>query len=266
MPVTHIRMSGQPLQAIATPAGLVVLALLLLCGCGSLKQAIQNRPCTYGAFDVVQIDLARHKLEHYWRDADGKPLYTLERARAMIEARGDSVVALTNAGIYTADFTPLGLLVQEGKELRPLNLRDGYGNFYLKPSGVFYLFDENAGIVRSGGFPDVRAAVTLAIQSGPLLVEDGKMHPAFMHGSANCRLRSGIGVRPDGTVHLVISRAAVNFYEFARFFRDDLGCVDALYLDGAISSLYAPTAGRRDRSRARYAGMLAVIASGRRNR
>jgi uncharacterized protein YigE (DUF2233 family) len=30
----------------------------------------------------------------------------------------------------------------------------------------------------------------------------------------------------------------VNFYEFARFFRDGLGCANALFLDGTISSLY----------------------------
>ncbi len=234
--------------------------VLLLFGCRSLKQALQNRPCTYGAFDVVQIDLTRHRLEHFWKDADGNPLRTLEQTSALIESRGDSIVALTNAGIYTAELAPLGLLVQNGDELRPLNLRDGYGNFYLRPNGVFYLSDGRAEIRRSEVFSDLRASVSLAIQSGPLLVEGGRIHPAFTHGSHNCRLRSGIGVRPDGKITLVISRAGVNFYEFARYFRDELGSDDALYLDGSISSLYAPSTGRKDQSRARYAGMLAVIA------
>jgi uncharacterized protein YigE (DUF2233 family) len=48
-------------------------------------------------------------------------------------------------------------------------------------------------------------------------------------------------------VHFVITKARVNFYEFARFFRDDLGCNDALFLDGGIASgLYAPELGRDD--------------------
>ena len=247
------------LRILASPAGLIALAMILS-GCRSVKQAIQNRPCTYGAFDVVQVDLKRHRLEHHWKDASGNLLLTLEQARTLIEARGDSIVALTNAGIYTRDLAPVGLLVREGIELRPLNLRDGYGNFYLKPNGVFYLADGRAGIVRSDGYPDIEGEVSLAIQSGPLLVENGKMHAAFTHGSANCRLRSGIGVRSDGTVVLAISRAAVNFYEFGRYFRDELGCDNALYLDGSISSLYAPTASRTDRSRRHYAGILAVIA------
>jgi uncharacterized protein YigE (DUF2233 family) len=32
----------------------------------------------------------------------------------------------------------------------------------------------------------------------------------------------------------------------ARFFRDELGCTDALYFDGTVSSLWSPELGRRD--------------------
>jgi uncharacterized protein YigE (DUF2233 family) len=38
----------------------------------------------------------------------------------------------------------------------------------------------------------------------------------------------------------------VNFYSFATLFRDRLQCPDALFLDGSVSSLYAPDAGRDD--------------------
>jgi uncharacterized protein YigE (DUF2233 family) len=36
---------------------------------------------------------------------------------------------------------------------------------------------------------------------------------------------------------------------FAKFFIDELGCREALYLDGSISSLYAPQVGREDDGR-----------------
>ncbi|MDP3237182.1 MAG: hypothetical protein Q8N26_30620 [Myxococcales bacterium] len=36
---------------------------------------------------------------------------------------------------------------------------------------------------------------------------------------------------------LAISRDEVSFFDFASFFRDELGCADALYLDGIISGL-----------------------------
>jgi uncharacterized protein YigE (DUF2233 family) len=39
----------------------------------------------------------------------------------------------------------------------------------------------------------------------------------------------------------------VNFHDFARFFRDGLGCEDALFLDGGSApGLYAPELGRDD--------------------
>jgi len=43
-----------------------------------------------------------------------------------------------------------------------------------------------------------------------------------------------------------MSEVPVNFYEFATFFRDQLHCPDVLFLDGTISSIYAPELKRND--------------------
>ena len=58
-------------------------------------------------------------------------------------------------------------------------------------------------------------------------------------------IRNGVGVR-GGEALFAISDQPVSFGRFARFFRDGLGCPDALYLDGAVSSLWAPAMGRQD--------------------
>lgn len=43
-----------------------------------------------------------------------------------------------NGGMFKEDRSPLGLYVEDGKELAPLNTElEGYGNFYLQPNGVF---------------------------------------------------------------------------------------------------------------------------------
>ncbi|RZJ27680.1 MAG: hypothetical protein EON85_10680, partial [Brevundimonas sp.] len=42
-----------------------------------------------------------------------------------------------NAGMYDADLDAIGLLIENGRLLHPLNSRDGPGNFHLKPNGVF---------------------------------------------------------------------------------------------------------------------------------
>ena len=46
----------------------------------------------------------------------------------------------------------------------------------------------------------------------------------------------------SGKVIFAISKQQVNFYEFASFLRE-LGCVNALYLDGTVSRMYLPAIG-----------------------
>ena len=48
-------------------------------------------------------------------------------------------------------------------------------------------------------------------------------------------------------VHFVITKGRVSFYEFARFFRDSLGCRNALFLDGGVApGLCGQSVGRND--------------------
>ena len=84
-------------------------------------------------------------------------------------------------------------------------------------------------------------------QSGPMLVIDGGLHPRFIPDSPSRHVRNGVGTSPDGQrVVFAISQRAVNFHDFARFFRDGLNLSNALYFDGKVSRLYAPDVGRSD--------------------
>src|SRR5215210_4158025 len=111
-----------------------------------------------------------------------------------------------------------------------------------------------AGVLR---YPELRERVVLATQSGPLLVLAGKIHPAFKPDSASRHIRNGVGVPSPDTALFVISEAPVSFYDFATLFRDKLHSPDALFLDGTISSLYAPALKRSD-SRADLGPIIAV--------
>ena len=79
-----------------------------------------------------------------------------------------------------------------------------------------------------------------------MLVIGGKLHPMIRPDGASLHVRNGVGVAGARTAWFVISDGPVSFGRFARFFRDRLGCRDALFLDGAVSSLWDPGAGRRD--------------------
>ena len=186
---------------------------------------------------------ADRKLDLVWKGADGQALKTFQAVDAMLEANGRRVSLAMNAGIYEPGQVPSGLHIENGKTLVPLNLKDGQGNFYLKPNGVFFLNEDGtAGVMEAAAYGVAGKTPRLAVQSGPVLLVDGRIHPAFNHGSPNVRFRNGIGVDGNGRVVMALSVVRegndVNFHTFARFFRDQLGCQSALFLDGDISELY----------------------------
>jgi uncharacterized protein YigE (DUF2233 family) len=60
-----------------------------------------------------------------------------------------------------------------------------------------------------------------------------------------------------------VSEAPVNFHTFARLFKEELGCRNALYLDGTISQFYVEGegyAGAPTFMVKPYAGIFAVFA------
>jgi uncharacterized protein YigE (DUF2233 family) len=153
-----------------------------------------------------------------------------------------------NAGMYHADYRPVGLLVIDGVELQPIVTGASRDNFGMLPNGVFCTGGARPfQVIESRAFADARPDCRLATQSGPMLVIDGDLHPRFLVDSDSRHVRNGVGVSPDGqTAWFAISDRAVTFHEFGRLFRDGLGVRDALYFDGSISRLYAPGVNRAD--------------------
>ncbi len=152
-----------------------------------------------------------------------------------------------NAGMFHRDLAPVGLYVELGQQRMRLITSDGPGNFGLLPNGVFCITDAGFAVTESLRFKSAKPECRYATQSGPMLVIEGALHPKFRPGSDSRLIRNGVGTRADGqTAVFVISNEAVNFHEFARLFRDELGLQNALFLDGTISRLYDPDHGRHD--------------------
>ena len=198
-----------------------------------------------GLFTIVRVDAV--KLRLFWQDDQGQPLRRLDRLAAWQKAQGRALTFGMNAGMYHADASPVGLLVVDGRELAPLSLGDGQGNFFLKPNGVFFVDAQGAHVVDAVDYAAApKDGVRIATQSGPLLLKHGEIHPAFRPASASRYVRNGL-CAAGGQAVFVISERPVTFHEFASYFRDELHCRDALYLDGAVSSLWSPKLGRNDR-------------------
>jgi len=196
-------------------------------------------------YDVYAVD-DPVGLRLFWRDGAGRDYRSFGRVKEAVEAGGARLLFATNAGMYHPDRRPVGLYIEEGVEKRPLEAGGGRGNFYMRPNGVFYVDARGAGVMETARFARLaRSGLTprIATQSGPLLLEKGRMHPRFFKDSPYRKLRSGVGVRASGEIVFAISRSPVNFHDFAVFFRDALGCPDALYLDGTISDVYIPALG-----------------------
>lgn len=211
-------------------------------------------------YDVVRVDLKQCALELHWKDGAGKAYNNFARLREGLALEHRTLLFATNAGIYAKDDTPLGLYVEERKTLQALNMgRGGRGNFFLKPNGVFYVQKGVGHVVTADAYQASPPVAELAVQSGPMLVIDGALHPKFQTSSDSKNVRNGVGVATDGAVVFVISRAPVNFHDFASIFLEQLDCKNALYLDGNLSGMYAPFAGREDMG-LHYVGMFAVTA------
>ena len=210
------------------------------------------------SFDVVRVNPKEMEVRLYWKDDHGAPFGSFDALAADLEKKGKTLRFATNAGIFSEDFTPGGLHIEDGNELKSLNLREGGGNFHMKPNGVFALGAEGATVVESQAFQESGAVAQIATQSGPMLVIDGELHPAFREGSENKFIRNGVGVDADGNIWFAISNDRVNFYDFATVFKERLGSPEALYLDGSISGFYLPEFDRNDFGTG-FCGILAVV-------
>jgi uncharacterized protein YigE (DUF2233 family) len=208
-------------------------------------------------FTTIRVDVRRERIELFLRDTAGHTFKRFDRLKSWLASRNERLRFAMNAGMFQPDLSPVGLLVQDGQEVSPLNLSDGTGNFFLKPNGVFFVSKSGPRIVESSEYPALAQGVRLATQSGPLLVRNGALHPAIDAASTSRLLRNGVGISGN-TIMFVISEQPVNFYELAIYLRDELHCSDALYLDGVISSLYSTDLQRND-SRADLGPIVGVI-------
>ena len=189
----------------------------------------------------------------FWDGEDG-PYRSFSRLADALKTAGAELSFAMNAGMYDTDFRPLGLYVEEGQQKVRISTAEAgpntqpVPNFLKKPNGVFYIDQEGkAGILTTEAFVAAELEPRIATQSGPMLVISGELHPMLIPNSTDKTGRSGVGVCENGMVRFAISDGRVNFHEFARLFRDQLGCANALFLDGGRGvGLYSPELRRND--------------------
>ncbi|HEY8895824.1 MAG TPA: phosphodiester glycosidase family protein [Niastella sp.] len=192
------------------------------------------------------VDPEKQDLQLYWKNDKGQLIQNFENLKTYLANKNKQLVFAMNGGMFKPDYSPCGLYIHQQKTITPLVTGSGTGNFFLTPNGVFYINNKNvAAICTTPDFTNNNNQVKWATQSGPMLVIDGTIHPAFTKGSANVNIRNGVGILPDNKIVFAISKEEINFYDFAEYFKN-LGCKNALYLDGFVSRMYLPEKNLRD--------------------
>lgn len=218
---------------------LQLFLVICVASCNSGQKSAES------VFTELTIDPQKTNVEFLWSDESGAIFKNFANVKNHVEKSGKKLRFAMNGGMYQKDQKPLGLFIQNGKALTPLNTRDAEGNFYLKPNGVFGIRHNNqAFLAKTEDFKD-DGQIKFATQSGPMLLVDGNINPRFSEKSDNLNLRNGVCVLNDGRIIFAISRREVSFYDFAVYLRNQ-GCRDALYLDGFVSRMYLPERGLTD--------------------
>ncbi|MVX36333.1 hypothetical protein GOQ24_10850 [Myroides sp. LoEW2-1] len=214
---------------------LVILGLLFL----SLFSCQQDK--YEHDYVIYHCDPAKEHIKMYWKDEQGERIRSLGKLKEVSENRGEELVFAMNGGMFEPNYTPKGLYIENYQLLQSLDtLKEGKGNFYLQPNGVFFLTKDNQAKVVSTSTYSHNTMLKYATQSGPILLLNGEINTVFTPDSVNLNIRNGVGVKENGEVVFAMSKEKVNFYDFAKLFKE-LGCTDALYLDGFVSRAYLPS-------------------------
>lgn len=196
-------------------------------------------------FHTYIVDVRQAALNFHFSNPVGNQFYSINNLRRYLNNKSETLLFAANGGMFDDFRQPIGLFVQNGKEIAPLNLNQGVGNFYIQPNGVFYTTRfQTVGIATTNNYSRISPYVENATQSGPMLVINGQINPNFQVDSSNRMLRSAVGLLDENRAVFVISNNPVNFYDLAAFLKDYFGCSNALYLDGGISEMYIPELGR----------------------
>jgi uncharacterized protein YigE (DUF2233 family) len=190
-------------------------------------------------FITYIVNPKKQNLTFFWKNEKGENFKNAENLKLYLKKKNKKLIFCTNGGMYKKDNSPQGLYIENKIIKTVIDTSNGNGNFYLKPNGVFYITTtKTAEIDETSHFKDAKN-VQFATQSGPMLVIDGKIHSAFKPNSTNVNIRNGVGLLTNNTLVFVISKKEINFYDFANYFKN-LGCKNALYLDGFVSRTYLP--------------------------
>lgn len=206
---------------------------MLLFSCKNEKQMDPD-------FIIYRTNSKEDKVELFWKNNKNKPLKSLKNLKDFVVSKNLNLKFAMNGGMYIQNNIPKGLYIENYKILNPIDTLSGEGNFYLKPNGIFSIRKSGNYEILPTELFKFNSEIKFATQSGPILILNGKINSIFQKNSKNLNIRNGIGILKNGEAVFVMSKKEIAFYDFAELFKN-LGCENALYLDGLVSKSYYPS-------------------------
>ncbi len=218
---------------------------------------------TFQGVDYAIFHAEAKNVRLLWQNKDRVNYRSLRSAGNALSERDETVAMMMNAGIFTAGEQPAGLWIEQGKTLHKLNTNKGKGNFHIQPNGVFTISGNRADIFTTVAWQKFRPKADYALQSGPMLVIDGKINSRFVKNLSSPYKRNAVCLTRNRDLYFIIT---TNYQkEWPSFYRlsealVSFGCYQALYLDGNISHFYMPGESGWFHWK-NFAGMIAVVTS-----
>ena len=226
---------------MGTRAKLAVIAWFMIAVQVAAAQSISSPHSSYGGHDYSYFSI-KITPDEAARFSIVENSGALTHQDFVAAQQNGTPFMLINASISDTSCQPLGYFVMNGSERGPVNQKSGDGNFYLKPNGAFLVTANDIEVVESGDIAS-HVGIIYGVQSGPMLINNQTVNPAFNSGSANRHIRCGVGISVLGGekyVNFVISNEEVSFFELASFFQEKLKCTTALCLESAGCDMFFP--------------------------
>lgn len=154
-----------------------------------------------------ELNPQKQDLRFFWKNENGEIFKNIETLKEDLIAKGKKLLFAMNGGMYLKNYMPQGLYIENGKILAQLDsVEEGYGNFYMKPNGVFYLDSANQPEICLTKDFKYKKKIRFATQSGPMLLINGKIHSKFTFESKNIHVRNGVGILPNGNLLFAMSK------------------------------------------------------------
>jgi uncharacterized protein YigE (DUF2233 family) len=220
---------------------IILFSLYLLCinSCYSQVEADENLFFNGNTYSVFNIKIDVNSLSSF----DILSNNTLEHNSLMRSIDGDLSFFAINACINDSNCSPVGYFVKDYIQIKPINLDNGIGNFFLKPNGAFMVTNNEVVICESSLISQYKN-IRLAVQSGPMLLIDKIINAQFNPNSVNKYIRCGVGIyeNKSGNQFIVfaLSKTPISFYEFATFFAQKYNCINALCLESSNCVINLP--------------------------